>query len=205
MKLNGFDRIAFIYDFLAKLVFGKSIIDSQKFFLSNISDNSKVLILGGGSGWLLSEFLKQKPNCEVWYIEASEKMISLSKGKIENIRNVHFIHGTEQDIQLSIKYDVLITNFYLDLFTNHQLLNIITKIRSVMKAEAQWIVTDFVNNKRWWQSIMLKVMYWFFRITCSIESRQLPEWNRLVEKAGVKEVSSKAFYSGFIKTALYRF
>ena len=205
MKLNGFDRIAFIYDFLAKLVFGKSIIDSQKFFLSNISDNSKVLILGGGSGWLLSEFLKQKPNCEVWYIEASEKMISLSKGKIENIRNVHFIHGTEQDIQLSIKYDVLITNFYLDLFTNHQLLNIITKIRSVMKAEAQWIVTDFVNNKRWWQSIMLKVMYWFFRITCSIESRQLPEWNRLVEKAGVKEVSSKVFYGGFIKTALYRF
>jgi ubiquinone/menaquinone biosynthesis C-methylase UbiE len=205
VKLNGFDRIAFIYDLLAKLVFGKSIVDSQKYFLNKIPDRSKVLILGGGSGWLLVELLKQKPNCEVWYVEASQKMIKLSKNKIEADKPVNFIHGTEQDIPSSIKYDALITNFYLDLFTNHQLINIIVKLQSSIKPGAQWIVTDFVNNEKWWQSIMLKVMYWFFRMACNIESGQLPDWSLFLEQTGVKEIDSRIFYNGFIRTALYQF
>jgi tRNA (cmo5U34)-methyltransferase len=205
VKLNDFNRIAFIYDFLAKLVFGKAIKDSQKYFLNRISDYSKVLILGGGSGWLVADLLKVKPNCEVWYIDASEKMISLSKSKIEYEPMVYFIHGTEQDIPLSIKYNVVITNFYLDLFTDHQLENVVAKIQSSMVLAARWIITDFVDCNKWWQKTMLKAMYWFFRITCNIESKKLPEWNRFVEKAGLKKIESKAFYSGFIETALYRF
>ncbi len=205
MKLKGFDRIAVIYDFLAKLVFGKSITESQKLFLNKIEDGSKVLMLGGGTGWLLAELLKVKPNCELWYIDASEKMISLSKSKVEPTQEVNFIHGTENDIPLSIKHDAVITNFYLDLFTNLQLENIMTKIQSSLKPGAIWIVTDFVDNKKWWQTVMLKTMYWFFRITCNIESQQLPEWNKSVEKAGMKEIDSETFYRDFIKTALYQF
>jgi len=204
VKFNDFDRIAFVYDLLAKLVFGGDIINSQRFFLNRIEGSSKVLILGGGSGQLLAELVKAKPSCEVWYIEASQKMISLSEKKLKKEFNIHFIHGTEQDIPSSKKYDILITNFYLDLFIHHQLTNIIIKLQSSMKPGALWIVTDFVKEKRW-QVIMLKVMYWFFRITCNIESRQLPEWSKSVEQAGMKEVDSKTFYSGFIKTVLYQF
>jgi tRNA (cmo5U34)-methyltransferase len=205
VKLNGFDRIAFVYDFLAKLIFGKSIKESQKHFLNKIEDVSKVLILGGGTGWLLTELLKAKPNCKVCYIDASEKMISLSKNKIKPKQLVHFIHGTEQDIPLSTKYDVVLTNFYLDLFTDQQLEGIMVKIRSSLETGANWIVTDFVNNGKWWQKTMLKIMYWFFRITCNIEPKKLPEWNRPIEKSGMKEIESKTFYHGFIETALYRF
>lgn len=204
MKFNDFDRIAFVYDFLARFFFGKSIINSQKYFLDKTEDGSKVLILGGGSGWLLAELLKQKPNCEVWYIDASEKMISLSKSKIETGYVVHFIHGIERDIPLSIKYDVVITNFYLDLFTDQQLADVIIEIQSSLKPGAHWIATDFVNDKKWWQRMMLKTMYWFFRITCHLESQQLPEWNKSMEKARIKEIESKTFYKGFIKTALFQ-
>ena len=205
MKSNDFNRIAFIYDFLAKLIFGKAIAESQKYFLNIIPDCSKVLILGGGSGWFLVELLKVKPNCKVWYIDASGKMISLSKNKIESRHSVHFIHGTEQDTPASTNYDVVITNFYLDLFTDHQLVGVINKIRSLLKPGAHWIVTDFIENEKWWQRMMLKVMYWFFRITCNIESQQLPEWNKSAANAGLKEINSKTFYRGFIKTALFRF
>ena len=205
MKLNGFDRIAFIYDFLAKLVFGKSIKESQQHFLNKIEDSSKVLILGGGTGWLLAELLKVKPNCEIWYIDASQRMIALSKSKIDPKLAVHFIHGTERDIPSFIKCDVLITNFYFDLFTYDQLKNNITRLQSSTRPGGRWIVTDFVNNEKWWQVIMLKAMYWFFRIACNIESQRLPEWSNLLEKAGVKEIDSKPFCRGFIKAALYQF
>jgi ubiquinone/menaquinone biosynthesis C-methylase UbiE len=184
------------------MVFGKSIIESQQFFLGEIQEHARVLILGGGSGWLLSELLRIKPNCEVWYIDASEKMIALSRQKNPEHR-VHFIHGTELDIPVAIRFDAVITNFYLDLFTNDQLKKAVERIQSSLNAGALWIVTDFVDGK-WWQRMMLGVMYWFFRILCQIESQRLPEWSELMENAGIKEMESKFFYGDFIKTARFQ-
>ncbi len=204
MVLNGFDKIAFIYDFLERLIFGKSIIESQKYFLNKIPDQSSVLILGGGSGWLLAELLKIKPNCEVFYIEASSKMIALSKKKIHDKQLVHFIHGSEEDIPASVQFDVVITNFYFDMFTDCSLVGVLNKIRSSLRIESLWIATDFVNGKKWWQEMMLTTMYWFFRTTCNIESQQLPEWNKIVGKTGVVKIGSKFFYKDFIEIALYQ-
>jgi len=205
MRLNGFDRIAFLYDFLATLVFGRAIMNSQKYFLDEISGSSKILILGGGSGDLLAALLKRNPYCEVWYIEASKKMITLSISKIKPECLVHFIHGTEQEIPTSIKYDAAITNFYLDLFTDPFLEDVVNRIQSVLKPGACWLATDFIKGNPWWQKEMLRIMYWFFSITCHIEPKQLPDWTGSMEKAGGKEIKSKAFYSGFIKTSLYQY
>src|SRR5579872_6146211 len=115
MPLNEFDGISTIYDQLSQLVFGENLVESQKTFLKKIPNQSTILILGGGTGWILVELLKAQPNCEVWYIEASQKMISLSKEKTKSDNRVHFIHGTEDQIP-DVKFDVVITNFYLDLF-----------------------------------------------------------------------------------------
>ena len=204
MILNGFNRIAFIYDFLAKLVYGHHIVDAQEYFLNKIRDYSKILIMGGGSGWLLAALLKKKPNCEVWYIEASGKMIALSKIKVDKKHKVHFVHGTEENIPSSIQYDVVIANFYLDLFADRQLTHVISKIRASLKGESLWVVTDFIDGNRWWQKALLKTMYLFFRITCSLESHDLPEWSKRLEQAKAREIESAFFYGGFIKTALYQ-
>ena len=64
MKLNGFDSIASIYDPIARLFFGNSITESQATFLSEIPVG-KVLILGGGSGWIATEVLSAQPFCSV--------------------------------------------------------------------------------------------------------------------------------------------
>jgi len=205
VTLNRFDSIAFMYDFLAKFVFGRSITDSQKFFLNKIEDSSKVLILGGGTGWLLADLLKMKPNCEVWYIEASAKMIDLAKAKTGIKYPVHFIHGTEQDIPATAQFDVVITNFYFDMFTGDSLPQVINKIKTSVKPGALWIVTDFIDNNRWWQKFLLQTMYAFFRITCSLEMHRLPDWRRSIREIGVIKSESRFFYKGFIETALYQF
>lgn len=200
MKLNGFDRIAFAYDFLAKVVFGKTIIESQTYFLPEIKEQARVLILGGGSGWLLVELLRTKPNCEVWYIEASEKMIALSMQKNKHADGVHFIHGTELDIPGAIQFDAVITNFYLDLLTDDQLKGVVERIQSSLNARALWIATDFIDGHKLWQRMLLSIMYWFFRITCRIKTHQLPNWTQLLEQAGMREITSRTFYGDFIKT-----
>ncbi|GHN00467.1 hypothetical protein WSM22_19560 [Cytophagales bacterium WSM2-2] len=204
MKLNGFDKIAAIYDRLAKLVFGRSIIHSQTYFLNRIPDDAKVLILGGGSGQLLTELFKIKPGIEVCYIEASSKMISLSGRRVEEGQRIKFIHGTEDNIPEGTRFDVIVTAFFLDLFSNESLRGVLMKITKSHATPCLWIVADFVNQKRWHAS-MLRVMYFFFRITSGVELKRLPEWERLIIESGGRELKSELFYNRFIKAALFQF
>jgi ubiquinone/menaquinone biosynthesis C-methylase UbiE len=201
--LDSFDRIAGFYDALARIVFGKHIADSQRHFLDAVNDGSKVLILGGGTGWLLAELLSRKHDCEVWYVEASQRMIALSEEKTGAVKkNVHFIHGTEQSIPPGILFDFVITNFYLDLFSNESLSKVLSKIKMTMKENARWLATDFVYRGKWWQSVLLWIMYRFFRMMSSIEARSLPEWEQLTDEAGLITTQEKMFFGGFIKNAV---
>ena len=203
MQLGGFDKIANIYDGLARLVFGKSIQQAQEYLLNDVPPESKILILGGGTGWLLANLLELKPACEVWYIEASEKMLELSKEKIKQSDRVHFLLGTENSIPGNIQFDVVITNFYLDLFTTLSLDSVIEKIRTAIKPQSLWLATDFIESKVWWQSVLLKIMYYFFRMTCSIEASQLPDWNQQLAKNGLTRLKSKFFFGGLIEATAY--
>jgi len=199
---TGFDRISFVYDKLVWLVYGNSIAEAQKYFLPHIPQRSTVLILGGGTGWILTEIGKQKMACEIWYIDASDSMIRLSKKRKTN-EQIHFITGTENEIPASVRFDIVITNFYLDLFPEDKLKEVIDKITFVTHPESRWIVTDFVNNKKWWQSIMLKSMYFFFMVVCKIEAGNLPDWHLALRERGFIKKESKLFYGNFIESAIY--
>jgi tRNA (cmo5U34)-methyltransferase len=50
---RGFDRLAPFYDSLARLIIGKGIKQSQLHFLNHLRDKTKLLVLGGGTGWIL--------------------------------------------------------------------------------------------------------------------------------------------------------
>lgn len=203
MQSTGFDKIANVYDVLARLVFGEAIRDAQICFLNNITPQSKVLILGGGTGWLLVRLLELKPQCEVWYIEASEKMLEISKEKIKDSNRVHLIQGTENSIPSGVQFDVVIANFYFDLFTDESLDSVMRKIQKEIKSDALWLVADFVDGKKWWQFVLLKMMYGFFRVLCNIEAVKLPDWNQSLVKRELFKKKSKFFCSTFIESTVY--
>ncbi len=203
MKSNDFDKLAFIYDQLARLVFGKSMVESQKHFLNAIPEGSRILILGGGTGWILMELLKIKKEMSVCYIEASAKMIDIAKARLNRDERIQFIHGTESDIPSDSQFDFIITNFYLDLFTNESLKIVIGKIGNSLAPQGKWIATDFTSNQ-WWHRVMLKVMYFFFNVTCNIESKKLPEWSKEFQAISAKQLDSKKFYGGFIQTTIFQ-
>lgn len=203
MKSNDFGKIAFVYDRLAKLVFGKSIVDSQKAFFDKIPAEARILIMGGGSGRILPELFLSNPKIDVCYIDASAEMISLAKYRIRNDKHIEFIVGTEDDIP-DRPFDVIITNFYLDLFKAESLLLVVQKLRNVMRPNSLWIVTDF-TDKKWWHRLMLKVMYIFFRVTTRIEASQLPDWSETLQKFGGKKNDSKFFFREFIEATMFQF
>lgn len=183
------------------MVFGKALERAQQHFLTSIRADDRILILGGGSGTFLSSLLKLQPHVRIDYIDISERMIRLAREKTRHPPGVNFITGTEQDIP-DRTYSVVITNFYLDLFSDETLPGIIQKIKNHLTSDARWLVTDFVNETVW-QRVMLWVMYRFFRLTTGIEAQRLPRWQHYLATAMGKNLIHKKFYGGFIMTTVF--
>ncbi len=197
---SGYNLIAPFYDDGVGVLFGKGIFDAQMHFISEIPPNSKVLILGGGSGWLLVELLKRTSPLEVCYVDASEKMIELARRKTQE--QVEFICGTEEDIP-NHSFDFIITNFYVDGFSYPILKERINYISKFRKAGAKWIVTDFVETGKKKHSRILYFTHLFFRILIKHPNKKLVDWQGAFRDQGLRSDNQKDFNQGFIKTAVY--
>lgn len=203
-RLNGFDRLSRYYDTLTSIVFRGRLHDAQRFYLKEIPHDATVLMIGGGTGWLLKELLDLNPGCHIHYIDASAAMVTMAKKKIDqkHSHRVVFVTGTEDSIPRHLTFDVVVTHFFLDLFSRTKLPNVIQKLNKSLRKNGLWIVSDFVN-KNWWQKIMLAVMYTFFRITCGIDARFLPDWTNELERQGLKEWYRTHFFGSFIKSSVF--
>lgn len=198
---TGFDRLAPLYSKLVRILFGDTLQQAQLHFVAHIQKTDRVLILGGGDGTFLKALLATHPNLYIDYIDISTRMIVLAKQKIPMDASVNFIVGTENDIP-NTQYSVVITNFYLDLFTDKTLKTIIEKIQHHLHPNVRWLATDFVKEK-WWHGFMLWVMYRFFRLSTGIEAKWLPDWQHYLSNILGGKIVSQKFYHGFIVTSVY--
>lgn len=207
--MNGLDRfnwLAGVYDILVRIVFGRALCNAQLVYLDKIPKNANVLFLGGGTGLVLKHLLRIHPTCEVWYVEASSSMIEAATKHIHELsakKRVHFIHGTHESIPNSIRFDVIIAGFFLDLF-DEELSNVIRKIKTSLHSDGQLLVTDFVDGGKKWQRILLQIMYWFFRTTCGIEAMRLPHWEQRLSDYGFIVSEYRMFCKDFVKSVRFR-
>lgn len=205
-QLNRFNWLARHYDQLATMVFGKSLHQAQITYIEQIPHDANVLILGGGTGKILKELLRINSAGRIWYIEASSTMIELAKRNTSelNRQQILFIHGKEDSIPLEIKFDIVITDFFLDLFSQHSLDALIEKVNYSLAPGALWLACDFIDYGKWWQKGALRMMYLFFRFCCGIESNKLPPWEFQLRQSGLQLIRSRFFVSHFVKTTMFK-
>lgn len=199
---QGFDWLAPYYDRLARLIIGRGIVNSQLHFLTTFKGGKRLLILGGGSGWILEYLCKECPGLQIDYIDLSYRMLLMAKRRVLNKAQVQFILGTEDDVPNQL-YDGVITNYYLDMFDSTELSNVIEKVKRFLTKDALWVVTDFVNERKT-HSIMLWWMYRFFNIITQIEAAHLPDWQQQMIQCGGTLLDHKKFKKGFITSNLYQ-
>ncbi len=208
---NDFNFVAPYYDSLARLIFGNAIQNSQTWLLPFISPNATVLIIGGGTGYILTEMLQQTNCRKIIYLEASEKMLQLSKKRYENSPKnpatlVEFRLGNENALTPEETFGVIFTGFLLDLFPPEPLHQIMQKLYHTLKPNGLWLVADFEpkNATKFWQKSLLKVMVRFFKITANLQAENLPDLSKAMADFPLKLTHKQYFYHQLIFSGVYR-
>ncbi len=210
MKAVSFNRVAPFYDLLARLVFGKAITKAQTCFLDQIPTAASVLIIGGGTGWVLEEVLRRKQANRVDYVEASEAMLQLAQKKYQAMAGhhqatVHFISGTECSIPARAQYDVVLTFFVLDVQPDDDTLyKMMHTLHTHLKPSGLWLFADFKPQNCWWHKALVKLMFWFFWLTCHLAHKQVPDYERAFSKLQLRKTSTAYFYGQLIHSVVYR-
>jgi len=200
----NFNNAAWFYDSLAQLVYGKALIDAQRYLLRFVPPVADVLIVGGGTGWILEELARTRPEgLRITYIEVSAKMTALSKKRNTGDNQVIFINDAVENVKLAGYFDVVITPFLFDNFTETTFQRVFDCIHSSLKPGGSWMNCDFRLTGKWWQGVLLKSMFIFFRIACGIEASKLPEIEKRFRRYQYKEIARESFFGDFILAQVF--
>ncbi|NCD71585.1 class I SAM-dependent methyltransferase [Mucilaginibacter agri] len=196
---SNYDNTAWFYDPLSRMVFGRSLIKSQTSLLKYIPAKANILIVGGGTGWLLDEITKVHPDgLDVTYVEISAKMMALSKNRNLGNNNVTFINRAIEDVKFLRQFDVIFTPFLFDNFTAENLHRIFNHIHNLLKPDGIWLNTDFQVAGKWWHKLILQTMYTFFKVFGAVETSTMPEIQTLFKQKNYRILSQQTYYGSFV-------
>lgn len=207
----GFDRVAAFYDPLAQLVFGQALRRAQQAALAaGLPPGApRVLVIGGGAGWVLLEVLRQRPAAQVLYLEASPRMLAQARARLGGqlpaaAPQVEFRLGTEAALAPGETFDAVLTFFFLDLFEPVRLRQVVARLAAARRSHAPWLLADFALPRRWWQRALLATMYRFFGFATGISARQLPPIHAELARLGLRAGSPARFFGGMVEALVWR-
>jgi len=201
----NYNNSAWFYDSLARAVYGKALVNAQVYLLTHIPANSKLLIVGGGTGWILEELIRlHSSGLNITYVEIAPKMMSISKKRNIGNNQIIFINEGIENTHLPTDFDIVLTPFLLDNFTPQNLNIIFKSIDKLLKPNALWLNASFQLTGKLWQKLLLKTMFIFFKLTCGIEASKLPEIAGVFEENGYKLIEQEGFFSEFIGAKVYQ-
>lgn len=205
--MNDFNKIAWIYDSLAKWVYRGNILKSQIEFLPLIQNNQRILIIGGGTGQVLETMNALGIPLAIDFIEPSSEMMSMAKKRTKELSNfdVRFFQTEFESFHSNQRYDWICCFYFLDLFNENSLKVNLELISNYMGDDSLLIVSDFqYHEDSWWQNALSKVMHGFFKMVAQLESGELKDINESIIEAGYKKIKEAAFFSQFIFSAVYK-
>lgn len=211
---NNYDKIARYYDRLSRLVFFKSQVNAQIHQLRYLPEKGRILIVGGGTGWILEEIAKVIPEgLHLVYVEISAKMMALSKERSVAGNTVEFVNLGIEDFSTDQPFDVICTPFLFDNFGEENAVMVFHHLDSMLRKGGLWFHTDFdlaINKGRgdvrqpdngdWWKTVFLALMYRFFKLVANVEASKLINMNPYFEAAGYKVLEQKHYYRKFIQS-----
>jgi SAM-dependent methyltransferase len=195
-----------VYDALAGLAFGGALRRAQRATLAAglpLGAAPRVLVLGGGAGWVLGEIWRQRPQAHVLYVEVSAAMLACTRARLRRHpapagAAVELRQGTEADLRPGEQFDAIVTFFVLDCFTEAALPGALARLHAASAPGAPWLATDFRPAQRGWRRGLLWAMYRFFGLTVGLRAQQMPPWPQGLAALGWQSSWKMHFFGGAV-------
>jgi ubiquinone/menaquinone biosynthesis C-methylase UbiE len=209
----SFDILASHYRWMERLLAGNKLQRCRRQFLDTISPPNRALLVGEGNGRFVVEFLKRFPEAEVVCLDASDKMLAEAQRAIEaaglKSNAVTFVRADIFDWQPPRqKFDLIVTNFFLDCFTPEQIELVVQKLASVAEEKCDWLLADFCEPPRGWRKWrahwILTSMYLFFRFATKLPANHLAPPDDAVQKNGFVLANRVSYDCGLLHADLWR-
>jgi hypothetical protein len=208
----NFDRLAAHYHWMERLFAGGLMQRCRTAFLSRTINCRRALLVGEGTGKFLVELLRINPKIQITCIEHCEGMIQQTRQRLAaeklDCARIQFQQIDALDwTPSSEKFDLLVTNFFLDCFRAEQLQKLVPLLAESTTAEAVWLLADFRVPERGWQrgraKIILVLLYGFFKLTTALSANRLTPPDKFLSEAGFKLAERRLANFGFAYADLW--
>lgn len=187
------------------MVYGRALINAQVYLLQFVPADADILIAGGGTGWILEELAKiHSSGLQITYVEVAADMMALSKKRNTGSNKVTFINDAVENVNPDTKFDVIMTPFLFDNFTEQTTRKVFNHLHNLLGPSGLWLNADFQLTGKWWQKFLLRSMFLFFRMLCNIEASELPDVDSQFTLHGYKAVEERTFFGDFIIAKVYK-
>lgn len=202
-------RLAPWYRWIEYAAYGRALERRRFAFLRRLVGARRVLILGEGDGRTVARLLKIAPQAQFDVVEVSPEMIALARGRVRDSARVHFHQGDALTHGWPTGwYDGIVTNFFLDCFTDAELAPLIRKLTAALVPEGLWIVGEFAIPPRGWRRLHARIWIWtmyrFFGITTGLRARRLPAIERMMREAGMTRIEQQTERVGLMVSEVWR-
>ena len=203
MKSN-FNLIAPVYDPLAHLVYGSNLTEAKKAFFPLIPSHANLLLMGGGTGYILNDLLEKNPTVQIDFVEPSRAMIRIAQKRLQEKfqSRVNFICGDHHAIPAGKSFEVVTSFFVMDCFKQNEALEFGKVITSGLEQNGLWLFADFFYTQNKLQRGLIWFMYRFFRVMANIPADRLPDYNALNGHLNFRVTGEKQFLKGLIRSQI---
>jgi SAM-dependent methyltransferase len=194
------------------LTFGSALHRRRCQFLSQTDSHRAVLIIGDGDGRFTADFLHCNQTAAVDSVECSQSMSRLAAARIARLPGGPLrVRQIQQDIRtapLSGPYDLVITHFFLDCFTTEELEELIPRITAHLQPGGRWVISEFkipsCGLRRQFGKLLVKALYFSFAMLTGLKTRQLPNYEHILESNGFSRTESQTGLAGMLVSEMWK-
>jgi SAM-dependent methyltransferase len=196
------DLIAPHYWWIERLGMGRALELRRRWFLPEIENARRALVLGDGDGRFLRELLRRNPVVRADYMDLSARMLALARqkagdGRVKYQRADALTVAFPQD-----EYDLIATHFFFDCFGPSELETLIGRVADSAKPGAQWIVSEF-RTPNTLARLLVSALYLFFRITTGLKTRKLVDHRPILRSQGFRLINASHSHGALVVSELW--
>jgi ubiquinone/menaquinone biosynthesis C-methylase UbiE len=188
--MPNYNHIAWIYDWLAKIVFGGKQELAKQAFLARIPDKANILVVGGGTGKIIDYLGDLNQQLDVDFVEQSANMMFYARKRAVSHLKINFHQQSILDYKAG-DYDVVLTNFFFDQFSQGQAQLILQHLKAKLIPKGILIFSDFIHNNHICDRFVTRIMFVFFQLTVGIRTNTYPPYNYMFSSQGFSTGESK--------------